>query len=211
MRNKQVLDLTIIAMLMTIIIVMAAVPNLGFITIPFLPGVGATIIHIPVIIAAIYFGVKIGTSAGIIFGISSFVVAWIRPVGVLDPVFRNPLVSILPRIVFAFATVYIFSFVKRFIKESEILQVSITAVLTTLLHTILVVPLLAAFGTKELARLYGIEVADFAVVTDFIKAVFIFNGIAEMVLAGLIVPPIVRALQAANKKTNSKDNLILED
>ncbi|ERJ11546.1 ECF transporter S component [Haloplasma contractile] len=212
MKDNRVLDMTYMSMFLTIILVMAAVPQLGYITIPFLPaGVGATTIHIPVLIACIYFGTKvtngwkIGGFAGLTFGISSFVVAWMRPVSPLDYVFRNPLVSVLPRILFAILAVVLYRALRKVIKN-DIINIYITAILGTVIHTFLVVPLLGAFGVDAVATIFGFEGDSTQIVLQFFKWVVIFNGLLEAVLAGLIVPPIVIALRAL-KNNNSNDDL----
>ena len=58
MRREQIYDLTLTAMFLAIILVMAFVPYLGFIPSPFIPGVSLTLIHIPVIIGGIILGRK---------------------------------------------------------------------------------------------------------------------------------------------------------
>ena len=57
----------------------------------------ATIIHIPVIVAAILEGPLVGAIVGLIFGLSSILNALLFPT-VTSYVFLNPLVSVVPRI-----------------------------------------------------------------------------------------------------------------
>ncbi len=65
--------------------------RLGFIPVP-TPAGSATIMHVPVIIGSILEGTEVGMVIGGIFGIFSFLQATI-------PLFKDPLVAILPRIV----------------------------------------------------------------------------------------------------------------
>src|ERR671912_1574656 len=64
--------------------------QLGFIPVPNLAG-RATIMHVPVILGGALEGPVVGTIVGLIFGIFSFIQADV-------PFFRDPLVSILPRL-----------------------------------------------------------------------------------------------------------------
>ena len=84
------------ALLIAIVIILATVPNLGYIQVG---GMAITIIHIPVIIAAVLFGYKSALLMGIAFGVTSMIVAATRGVGG-DILFINPLVSVVPRVLF---------------------------------------------------------------------------------------------------------------
>jgi len=64
--------------------------RLGFIPVPNLAG-SATIMHVPAILGGALEGPVVGTIVGAIFGIFSFIQADV-------PFFRDPLVSILPRL-----------------------------------------------------------------------------------------------------------------
>lgn len=89
MSTKRV---TIAGMLGAFSVVLSMTP-LGYIPIPlpFLAGVEATTMHIPVIIGALVGGPVVGTMVGLIFGVSSFLRAG-------SGFFMDPLVSILPRL-----------------------------------------------------------------------------------------------------------------
>ena len=72
------------------IAIFLAVTRLGLIPVPNLAG-NATILHVPVILGAALEGPVVGTIVGLIFGVFSFITAEV-------PFFRNPLISILPRL-----------------------------------------------------------------------------------------------------------------
>ncbi len=60
-----------------------------------------SIMQVPTIIAAILEGPIVGTIVGLIFGIFSMIQASAGPTGPLDPLFVNPLLSIVPRLFIA--------------------------------------------------------------------------------------------------------------
>lgn len=88
---------------------MGMVPQIGFITI--VPGNPITILHIPVLIAAVLLSFKYFWIPGLAFGVVSLIQAAMNPVG-LNIAFINPLVSILPRVLFVFAVFFLFRLFK---------------------------------------------------------------------------------------------------
>ena len=68
MNNKKTKNLTLLALFIAIEAVMVMVPFLGFIPIGPLR---ATLLHVPVITAAIVLGTKQGCLIGLVFGLSS--------------------------------------------------------------------------------------------------------------------------------------------
>ncbi|KNF07825.1 putative membrane protein [Gottschalkia purinilytica] len=100
---------------LTIIGVLGAISAiLGMTPIGFIPvgPTNATIMHIPVIIGAILEGPVVGAMVGVIFGIFSIIRSITAPT-VISPVFYNPLVSILPRVLIGITSYYTFITLKK--------------------------------------------------------------------------------------------------
>lgn len=188
-------DLTLNALFMAITIVMALVPNLGMIH---LGVVSVTIMHIPVIIAGLVLGMRGALINATAFGISSMVISAIRPVGPLDVFFVNPLVSVVPRILFGLSIALIFNALSQ-TKMGFVLKAAITAALSTLLHTIFVlIPLyflIFRSGNVDLtAALPGS-------VSLFIWGTLITNGFLEIAASVLVSVPVAKALRKMRKNT----------
>ncbi|GAC1391227.1 MAG: hypothetical protein NVS4B11_14370 [Ktedonobacteraceae bacterium] len=83
--------IVIAGVLAAITMVLGYIPNIGFIPIPTIAG-HATIEHIPTILGGIVAGPIVGLISGLIFGIVSLT----NPLA--TPIFRDPLISVLPRI-----------------------------------------------------------------------------------------------------------------
>ncbi|MCL2494297.1 MAG: ECF transporter S component [Oscillospiraceae bacterium] len=104
-KRQKTYELALYAMLTALIIVMTFTP-VGYITTPTL---SVTLIHLPVIIAAVTLGPKGGTLTGAVWGITCLIKAFVAPPSPIDGLlFRNPLVSVFPRVLAGFAAGVIF-------------------------------------------------------------------------------------------------------
>lgn len=176
-------ELTLNALFIAMTILLAVVPNLGMITVG---PVSITIMHIPVIVAGLVLGFKSGVLNATVFGISALLIAATRPTGVLDVLFVNPLVSVLPRVIFGISIGVIAGVMDKFTKNFAV-KATVTAILSTLIHTICVVGAMyyAGIGSAnpEIAAVFSTNVLT------FIGTVLMANGILEMVASALIAVP----------------------
>lgn len=166
--------------------------------IPWFTGASITIIHIPVIIAAILEGPIVGTGVGAIFGIFMLIQANIAPGGPVDLAFRNPLVSILPRMLFPIAAWGLYALLSKWKKIPAIVIASVAA---TIVHTTLVLGMLVATNGSGLLTGNAEGVTIWAVV----GTIFLANGIPEAVAAGILSPIVIVAwLGLGSGKKKSK-------
>ncbi|HUT65971.1 MAG TPA: ECF transporter S component [Spirochaetota bacterium] len=93
--NEKVRKIVVAGVMGAISIFLGAT-HLGFI--PWFAGAALTIMHVPVIIAAVLEGPVVGAVVGLIFGAFSLIQGAIAPTGPADVWFVNPLVSIVPRL-----------------------------------------------------------------------------------------------------------------
>lgn len=82
--------------LMAAIAVLLGATHWGFI--PWFGGAALTIMHIPVVIAAVLEGPLSGALVGLVFGVFSMIQAALAPTGPADVWFTNPLLAVLPRL-----------------------------------------------------------------------------------------------------------------
>lgn len=183
--------LTFNAMFAAIIIVMSVVPFLGFIQVG---PTAITITHIPVIIGAILLGPSSGAFLGFIFGLGSLYAALTRGATPIDALFINPLISVLPRVIFGYVSGLIWSLIgKNGLKVPTVASMGITAFLSTMFHSVLVITAI------YLGIYFSSNVDLLAVISDgflvFIKAAVAINVIIEAVLAVLVAVPVLTALR----------------
>ena len=144
------------------------VTRLGLIPVP-IPLIGnATIMHIPAIVGGVLEGPVVGILAGLIFGIFSFLYAE-------SPVFANPLVAILPRLLIGVVAWAVFVSLRRF--SVDLASVA-AGLLGSLANTVGVVSLAVLFGLLPLS----------------VVPVILPQAIAEAVLAAVVTVVVVRGV-----------------
>ncbi len=109
MRINSIKDLTLTSVLTAIMLVMIFVPFLGFIP---LGALSLTLIHIPVLIGVFLLPSRYAIFLGFMFGAGSWIRAIILPQTPIDPAFQNPLVSVLPRVLFVIGAILLFKLFK---------------------------------------------------------------------------------------------------
>lgn len=183
-KETKVRKLTTFAMLTAISVILGFTP-LGFIPIP---PVGATIMHIPVIITAILEGPVLGALMGLIFGSISLINAMIKP-GPLSFAALNPMVSIFPRIFIGVVAYYIY---KRIPFKNENIRIGISAAIGTLMNTIGFLGMMYLFYAPRVADALGIGIHA---VRNTLFTIGVTQGLPEAVVAMIITVPIIIAIK----------------
>jgi uncharacterized membrane protein len=142
--------------------------RLGFIPVPNLAG-NATIMHVPAILGGALEGPVVGTIVGGIFGIFSFIQAEV-------PFFRDPLVSILPRLFIGVVAWAVFAALRN---RSLDVASAAAGVLGSLTNTVGVLGMAVLLGYLPLAAVVPI----------------IPQAIAEAILAAVVTVVVVRGVQ----------------
>lgn len=141
--------------------------RLGFIPVPNLAG-NATIMHVPAILGGALEGPIVGVIVGGIFGVFSFIQAEV-------PFFRDPLVSILPRLLIGVVAWAVFVGLRRW---SVDLASAAAGVLGSLTNTV---------GVLGMAVILGY--LPFAAVVPIVP-----QAIAEAILAAVVTVVVVRGV-----------------
>ena len=158
MKNERTYELVLTALFTAIIVIMAFTP-LGYIP---LVVINATIIHIPVILGALFLGPKKGAFLGFVFGLTSFInntfkaatasafvfspVLAVNVVGV-SGIFKSLYICFVPRILVGVVPYYVYLLIHKLLKGGQkiwrivinlaaslILLFSLHALLNRLLH-----------------------------------------------------------------------------
>lgn len=166
----------------------------GFGMIP-TPWMKITIQHLPVIIGGIVEGPIIGGIVGLIFGLFSMYLNMSQPV-LLSPIFMNPIIAIIPRVLIGIVSYYVFKIMKeKFNKEK--LGLILAAIAGTITNTAGVLGLTYILAMEQFATLKEISSAA---VAGALGTIAVSNGIPECIVAVMIVLPVCLALFKLNKR-----------
>lgn len=159
--------------LVGITILMGIFPVLGFIPVPNLTG-SATIEHIPTILGGVLEGPVVGMITGFFFGLISFLRSPI-------PLFKDPLVAFVPRILIGLTSWLAFAGLRRFNRDVAAVVAGIVGAAT---NTVFVL----TFGIlRQDAPFAGIP-------APVIILAVLPQATAEAILAAILTPLIARAM-----------------
>ena len=184
--------MTVIGVLSAISIMMSMLPFIGYI--PIGP-MKATIMHVPVIIGAVIEGPLVGATIGLIFGLTSLWNAITQPV-LLSPLFINPLVSVLPRILIGIVAYYVYQGVYKITKKVYA-SGFIAGIVGSLANTAGVLGMIYILYADKYLALMEQQGANAA---KLLFGIVLSSGIPEALVAGLIVSAVSVALIRKGKK-----------
>ncbi len=197
--NSQVLQMTELAILVAVIVVMAFTP-LGYLR---TAGLEITFITIPVIVGAIVLGPKAGAFLGGVFGVTSFlqVVLGLSPFGVMlmgiSPI-RCFLVCVPTRILMGLCTGLIWNLWKK----KSIAAYSVTSLSGALLNTLFFMStLIALFWDTDVIQ----GIADSLGTTGVLAFVIAFvgvNGLVEAICCFTLAGAVAKAVNTYVAKIN---------
>lgn len=189
---------TLLAMFITVEVLVAIVPFLGYIPLGVL---NATTLHIPVIIAGILLGKKEGAIVGFVFGLTSMLKATFEPnatsflfspfvtIGNVSGNWQSLIIAFLPRILIGYTSGAIYEWLHNK-KQKESLSLFISSLCGSLVNTILVLFMSYLFFGTAYAN--AINVPYQAIIT-FLLSIIATNGIAEAIVAIVITYTVCKA------------------
>ena len=207
--SEKLRRLTITGMLIAITALLTFTP-IGMIPLP-PPLLAVTMVHIPVLVAALCEGTLVGVITGFCFGLFSCIRAFQLGASGLTIFFMDPLVSVFPRVVVALVAVGFIWLWRRFVKNDGALEkvgMTIGAVLGSITNTTCCLGMLWLRYGDELNN-YINEMVQAGTATEgyannagawLIAVVGVPNGVAEAVVAAIIVPILVVAISKTKKR-----------
>ena len=182
-------DIAIAAIFLSLILIFVLVPMPNFL--------GVSMAFIPllaVILAANVQGLGMGLFTGAAFGFASLINAFINPT-LMAPMFYNPLVSIVPRVVIPVTTYFTFKGMKHILgKRSDeagtFIAATISSIVAVCTNTGLVLSMMAAFN---FGKTFGSTVINAA----FFGGLLGLNFLFEISICAFIAPIITVALRVA--------------
>ena len=201
MRTKKTKDLILFAFFLAVELILLFTP-LGFLRIGPL---SATLMHIPVIIAAVTMGWKYGAALGLIFGICSVWNATFAP-GITSFCFSpfitiggisSLIVALVPRICIGLVSYGVFTLCRKH-KVNESINVVAAALAGAIINTVLVLGFIYLFFGQAYAQALSIS---FDTLLAVLMGVVFSNGIAEAVIAAVVTLMVYKALKPILKQS----------
>ena len=180
------------------LVVILGMPPVHLGMIPLGPNASITIMHIPVLLAVMLIagtsGLVSGVIVGAVFGIFSLMLAAISPTGALDPLFVNPGVSVLPRMLLAVVAWALWKLINLIPHMPKLVSAAVVAFLSTLAHTCLVIGALYVFTFSRVHDAMG-GLGYIAVM-----ALLLPNAVFEALAAAIVCAAVIGATSAAGRK-----------
>ena len=150
-----------------------------------------------------------------VFGTCSLIRAWESGAVGLTLFFRNPLISVLPRILFPLGAYAVYLLLKKFFRDGQVrdkIAAGIAAAVGAILNTVLVLGTLYLIYGAKLTELVNNMISAGNAEAHYldhagawlVAAVGLPNGIAEAVVAALLVPMVKVAVDAVTKRKGRK-------
>lgn len=185
------------------LVIVLTITHLGLISIGSVASI--TILQIPVILIALLSGLPEGAFVGTVFGLMSMTMAYISPSGILDPMFQNPLCSVLPRILLGVVAWAIWRLLNFIPKMPKTISAGITGFLATIAHTFMVYACIFIFegsDMKELLIQNGLTVSYIGVIM-----LGIVGEILEAVASTLVCILVYAGLFIAGKRKSKLSSM----
>lgn len=190
-------------------VVLAFTP-IGYITIPG-TFISITIMHIPAILATLTAGLIPGMGVGLIFGLSSLIRTATQGGGT-NPFFMNPLVSVLPRMLYPIFAWAIFKLLDMIPRMPKVISGAVAGAFGTFFHTVLVMTAIYALygemllsGMAQTLAKFGFEMVKLTPFKGWLAVLgctFATNGIWEIIGAVVLTVAVMGSIYAvANKKS----------
>lgn len=209
MKNTKTFTLT--AMFLAILILLAVTP-LGFIPLGFIT---PTTMHIPVIVASIILGPKIGGGLGAVFGCISVIRAtvivgptsflfspFIPVIGTDQGSWKALLIAIIPRIFIGIIPYFVYKGLQKLLgTKYQSISLFIAGVTGSLTNTILVMNFIYFLFSDSYGQLIG--KSGFAIYTAILTLIFT-NGVPEAIIAGIATTGVSAVLLRLMKKNSTQ-------
>ena len=207
-QSERIRQMIVAAMLSAITALLVFTP-IGMIQLP-PPLLAVTTVHVPVLIAALVEGWWVGGFVGLVFGVCSMIRAWESGAVGLTLFFRNPLISVLPRILFPLGAYAAYLLLKKLFREGQLRDIA--AAVGAALNTVLVLGTLYLIYGAKLTELVNNMISAGNAEAHYldqagawlVAAVGLPNGIAEAIVAAVLVPMIKVAVDAVTKRKGRK-------
>lgn len=212
-QSERIRQMVIAGMLSAIVAVLTFTP-IGMIPLP-PPLPSATTVHIPVLLAALVEGPVVGLIVGLVFGLCSLIRAWETGMVGLTLFFRDPRISVLPRLLvplIAFGAWWLWRRVVKSGRVADKIGAAVASIIGTIANTVLCLGLIVLFYGGDLTAMINEMISAGNAEAHYLNnagawlvaVVGVPNGIGECIVAAIIVPMIKTAVEAVTRRTKRR-------
>lgn len=209
-RQSELIRRMVVAGMLSAVTAALVFTPIGMIPLP-PPLPSATTVHVPVILAALAEGPMVGLAVGLVFGLCSLIRAWETGMLGLTLFFRNPLVSVLPRLLAPLAALGAYLLWKRLTRRGAVTEkvgVAIAATVGSVVNTAGCLGMIILLYHTDLTVMLNEMIAAGSAKTAYfnhagdwlVAAVGLPNGIGEAIVAAVLVPMIKAAVDAVTRR-----------
>lgn len=168
-KENQLFSMVLFTIFSAIILLMSLVPNIGFIMVG---PIAITIVHIPVLIGIMVLPIAYSIGLGLVFGLGSLLASYLYASQLGDLAFQNPLISVLPRVLFAVFAFFIFFGLRKLqkVKHGDTIIFTLVSVITMVF---------LYFGANALSQ---------TLVTDFTAEGYPFDPVKKLKILTIAAP-----------------------
>lgn len=178
--------------------------------------INITLMHIPVILVTVIAGLVPGIAVGLVFGLSSLIKT-VMSGAAAGPFFLNPLVSVVPRMLFPVAVWAVFSLLNAIPRFPKIISASVAAAAGTFIHTVLVMGAIFLLyqdifmgmirGAIEKLGFTSGSISGGKAFLAVIATTMITNGFLEILAAVILTAAVTGSIYAANSRKSKLSKL----
>lgn len=161
----------------------------------YLPPIGFTILHIPVLIGTLTEGLGVGLFLGAWFGVQSMLSAYLKP-NVLSFCFQNPLVAVLPRLLIPVCAWAVHKLMQRKLSPENKLGIAVASAAGSLANTIFVLSGVMLLYGPYAAQALGIQLSG---LVGWALGIGLTQGLPEAAASVILCIAIVPVLQMIRK------------
>lgn len=168
-KQNQLFNMVLFTIFSAIILLMSLVPNIGYIMVG---PIAITIVHIPVLIGIMVLPIVYSIGLGLVFGLGSLLASYLYASQLGNLAFQNPLISVLPRVLFALFAFLIFFGLRKLqkVKHGDTIIFTLVSVITMVF---------LYFGANALSQM---------LVTDFTSEGYPFDPIKKLKILTIAAP-----------------------
>lgn len=193
--NSKTSNIVKLGLFFALVFIQTWVPFLGNINTPLL---SVTIVHVTVIVATLWLGIKEGVLVGTFWGINSWLRALIMPNSLMAAmVFNSPVISVLPRFLMPLIIGAIYYNLNKKMQNSKIVHILLGA-LGSLLNTAIVLGFIGLFRVQGGMEALGAETS--AHLWKVLWAIVLSNGVPEFLFSGIVTPPLLAAVKYSSRR-----------